>query len=113
MKKFKQLLVFALLFASLSVQANNQVIMSYRAGDAYTPNPRVPAAPIYVNQDNHTFIFSSNLAGEVIEVMGDDGLLYTSIIGENGKVVIPDSITGEVELRLYRGNHGYSATVDL
>lgn len=113
MKKFKQLLCVALLFASLSVQASNRVVMSYRGGDALTPNSRVPAAPIYVNQDNHTFIFCSNLAGEVIEVMGDGGLLYTSIIGEDGKVVIPDSITGEVELRLYRGNHGYSAIIEL
>lgn len=82
MKKFKQLLCIALFFASLSVQASSKVVMSYRGGDAHTPNSRVPAAPIYVNQDDHTFIFSSNLAGEIIEVMGKDGLLYTSIIGE-------------------------------
>lgn len=113
MKKFKQLLCIALFFASLSVQASSKVVMSYRGGDAHTPNSRVPAAPIYVNQDDHTFIFSSNLAGEIIEVMGKDGLLYTSIIGENGKVVVPNSITGEVELRLYRGSHTYSAIVDL
>lgn len=113
MKKFKQLLCIALFFASLSVPASSKVVMSYRGGDAHTPNSRVPATPIYVNQDDHTFIFSSNLAGEIIEVMGSDGLLYTSIIGENGKVVVPNSITGEVELRLYRGSHTYSAIVDL
>lgn len=82
MKKFKQLLCIALFFASLSVQASSKVIMNYKGGKNYTPNSRVPAAPIYVNQDDHTFIFSSNLAGEIIEVMGKDGLLYTSIIGE-------------------------------
>lgn len=113
MKKFKQLLCIALFFASLSVQASSKVVMIYKGGDAHTPSSRVPAAPIYVNQDDHTFIFSSNLAGEIIEVMGSDGLLYTSIIGENGKVVVPNSITGEVELRLYRGSHTYSAIVDL
>ena len=105
MKKFKQLLCIALFFASLSVQASSKVVMSYRGGDAHTPNSRVPA--------DHTFIFSSNLAGEIIEVMGKDGLLYTSIIGENGKVVVPNSITGEVELRLYRGDLVYSVIVEL
>lgn len=82
MKKFKQLLCIALFFASLSMQASSKVVMIYKGGDAHTPISRVPAAPIYVNQDDHTFIFSSNLAGEIIEVMGKDGLLYTSIIGE-------------------------------
>lgn len=113
MKKFKQLLCIALFFASLSVQASSKVVMSYRGGDAHTPNSRVPAAPIYVNQDDHTFMFSSNLAGEIIEVMGKDGLLYTSIIGENGEVVVPNSISGEVELHLYRGDLVYSAIVEL
>lgn len=113
MKKFKQLLCIALFFASLSVQASSKVVMIYKGGDAHTPSSRVPAAPIYVNQDDHTFIFSSNLAGEIIEVMGSDGLLYTSIIGENGKVVVPNSITGEVELHLYRGDLVYSAIVEL
>lgn len=113
MKKFKQLLCIALFFASLSVQASSKVIMNYKGGNTHTPSSRVPAAPIYVNQDDHTFIFSSNLAGEIIEVMGKDGLLYTSIIGENGKVVVPNSITGEVELRLNRGDLVYSVIVEL
>lgn len=82
MKKFKQLLCIALFFASLSVQASSKVVMNYKGGNTHSPNSRVPVAPIYVNQDDHTFIFSSNLAGEIIEVMGKDGLLYTSIIGE-------------------------------
>lgn len=112
-EEIKQLLCIALFFASLSVQASSKVIMNYKGGNTHTPSSRVPAAPIYVNQDDHTFIFSSNLAGEIIEVMGKDGLLYTSIIGENGKVVVPNSITGEVELRLNRGDLVYSAIVEL
>lgn len=113
MKKFKQLLCIALFFASLSVQASSKVVMNYKGGKNYTPNSRVPVAPIYVNQDDHTFIFSSNLAGEIIEVLGSDGLLYTSMIGENDKVIVPNSITGEVELRLNRGDLVYSAIVEL
>lgn len=45
--------------------------------------------------------------------MGSDGLLYTSMIGENDKVIVPNSITGEVELRLNRGDLVYSAIVEL
>lgn len=68
MKKFKQLLCIALFFASLSMQASSKVVMIYKGGDAHTPISRVPAAPIYVNQDNHTFIFSHSSSVQILQV---------------------------------------------
>ena len=78
-----------------------------------TPNPRMPAAPIYVNQDGHAFTFQPSLAGETIEILSDGELLYTTIIGADGAVIVPDDISGEVELRLIRGSLAYHATVEL
>ncbi len=74
---------------------------------------RTSVPPIFVNQDAHTFIFNASLAGETIEVVVGDEFLYTTMIGEDGKVVIPDNISGEVELRLYRGSLVYHAVVEL
>ncbi len=78
-----------------------------------TPNPRMPAAPIYVSRDEHVFTFNSSLTGEFVEMLNGDEVLYTTIIGEDGTVVIPENISGEVELRLYRGRLVYYAIVDL
>ena len=39
--------------------------------------------------------------------------LYTTVVGEDGIVVVPEFISGEVELRLYRGSLVYQVTVEL
>lgn len=74
---------------------------------------RSPIRPIYIDQDDHTITFSSNFVGKTVEVVISNTLIYTTIIGEDGKIVIPDNISGEVELRLYRGDLVYSAIVEL
>ena len=70
-------------------------------------------SPIFAEQDGGFFTFNTCLSGETIEVLSDGVVLYTSIIGEDGIVEIPASITGEVELRLVRGNAIYHAFVEL
>ena len=82
-------------------------------GDLYGNHPRMPAAPIYVNQDGHLFTFQSSLAGETVEIVADDTLLYSTIIGTDASVTIPADISGEVELRLIRGSMTYRATIEL
>lgn len=69
--------------------------------------------PIYFDQDGHTFTFNSSLVGETVEVVIDDEVLYTTVVGEDGIVVVPEIISGEVELRLYRGSLVYQVTVEL
>lgn len=77
------------------------------------PYSRSPAAPIYVTQDGHCFVFNASLAGETIQILAGDTLLYTDVIGVDGSVSVPDDITGEVELRLVRGSLIYHAMVEL
>lgn len=81
--------------------------------DEKPKNERAPMVPIYFDQDGHTFTFNSSLVGETVEVVIDDEVLYTTVVGEDGIVVVPEFISGEVELRLYRGSLVYQVTVEL
>lgn len=81
--------------------------------DEKPKNERAPMVPIYFDQDGHTFTFNSSLVGETVEVVIDDEVLYTTVVGEDGIVVVPEFISGEVELRLYRGSLVYHVTVEL
>lgn len=81
--------------------------------DTLRPNTRVPAKPIYFGQDGHMFTFDTSLGGEMVEVVKDNEVLYTTLIRDDGKMIIPGCISGEVELRLYRGDLVYSAIVEL
>ena len=74
---------------------------------------RAPMVPIYFDQDGHTFTFNPSLVGETVEVVIDDEVLYTTVVGEDGIVVVPEFISGEVELRLYRGSLVYHVKVEL
>ena len=74
---------------------------------------RTPPAPISVTLSDHLFTFPVYLAGETIEVVSDDTIVYTSIIGEDGTVVVPDDLTGDFTLVLYVGDKMYSAEVEL
>lgn len=49
----------------------------------------------------------------MVEVVKDNEALYATLIRDDGKMIIPDCISGEVELRLYRGELVYSAIVEL
>ena len=74
---------------------------------------RTPPAPISVTQSDHVFTFAEYLAGETIEIVSGDTVVYTSVIGEDGTVQVPDNLTGEFTLVLYLGDKTYSAEVEL
>ena len=75
--------------------------------------PRTPAMPITALQSDHVFTFTECLAGETIEIVSGDTVVYTSVIGEDGTVQVPDNLTGEFTLVLYLGDKTYSAEVEL
>ena len=105
-----------LLLAMNSYAGGQQFVLSVNyehPSDLYGNKPRVPAKPIYVEQDDKTFSFDASLAGETIQLLAGDTLLYTDVIGADGSVTVPEDITGEVELRLVRGSLIYHAMVEL
>lgn len=77
------------------------------------PPHRVPASFIYAEQDGHKIKFQQNLFGEMIKVIGNHSILYTTIISDDGSIEIPNSILGDVELQLVRGSIVYAAFIEL
>lgn len=113
-RKIIVMFVMALSFCSQIAAQMQMVIMEGQYNDSpkeNKPTHRLPPVPISFEQDNRCIIFDSNLVDETIEVVGIGGLLYTAIITKNGKIKIPEYISGEVELRLIRGNVIYHATI--
>lgn len=73
--------------------------------------PRAPIPPISVSQFGHTFTFPDYLAENSVEILSDDVVVFSSIIAEDGTVIIPESLTGEYTLVLHFGDNVYSAEV--
>lgn len=121
MRKITQTLLLMLLLAISSnvkgesiVDETISVQLRYNnSHDESHPITRIPPAPISATLSDHVFTFSECLAGETIEVVSDDTIVYTSIIGEDGTVVVPDDLTGDFTLVLYVGDKMYSAEVEL
>ena len=51
--------------------------------------PRSLNECVQCQQSGHTFTFSAHLAGETIEIMSGDTVVYTSVIGEDGQLPLP------------------------
>ena len=121
MRKITQTLLLMLLLAISSNVKGESIVdetisVQLRYNDPHDeshPVTRIPPAPISVTQSDHVFTFAEYLAGETIEIVSGDTVVYTSIIGEDGTVVIPDHIEGVLELVLYLGDKKYSAEVEL
>ena len=77
------------------------------------PPHRVPASFIYAEQDGHKIKFQQKLFGEMIKVIGNHSILYTTIISDDGSIEIPNDILGDVELQLVRGSFVYTAFIEL
>ncbi len=109
------LLLLPCTYSTMAIQAQRLIMGGQYndPSDETRPSHRSPVSPIYVYQDGHTFTFDSSLVGEVVEVLSGDALLYTVVIGTDGKVILSDDISGEVEIRLLRGRVTYHVTVEL
>ena len=102
------------IFRCPTAQAQELVIVLwYHKPQIENNQHRMPSAPISVAQSNHVFTFPDYLAGEIVEFLSGDTVVYTSVIGEDGTVVIPDNIEGVFELVLYIGDKKYNADVEL
>ena len=121
MRKITQALLLMLLLAISSNVKGESIVdetisVQLRYNDSHDeshPITRIPPAPISATQSDHIFTFEEYLAGETIEVVSGDTVVYTSIIGEDGTVVVPDDLTGDFTLVLYVGDKMYSAEVEL
>lgn len=121
MRKITQTLLLMLLLAISSNVKGESIVdeticVQLRYNDPHDeshPITRIPPAPISAIQSDHVFTFAEYLAGETIEVVSDGTIVYTSVIGQDGMVVVPDDLTGYFTLVLYVGDKMYSAEVEL
>ena len=121
MRKITQTLLLMLLLAISSNVKGESIVdetisVQLRYNDPHDeshPVTRIPPAPISAIQSNHVFTFAEYLAGETIEVVSDGTIAYTSVIGQDGTVDVPDDLTGDFTLVLYVGDKMYSAEVEL
>lgn len=74
---------------------------------------RMPLPPIYITQEEHKIEFGVRYAGNMIEVMDDDMVLFITTIDANGCVNIPTKIIGTVKLVLLLEKSTYSANINL
>lgn len=74
---------------------------------------RMPLPPIYITQAEHKIEFGVRYAGNMIEVMDDDMVLFITTIDANGCVNIPAKIIGTVKLVLLLEKSTYSANINL
>lgn len=74
---------------------------------------RSPIAPISVLQTDNVFTFPDHFAGETVEILSGDTVVYSAVVSEDGTIVVPDDIAGEYTLMLYVCDKVYSAEVTL
>ncbi len=119
----KKIVLLALFFlaslqndASVTTGIHQTIRMQFQYHDPHNeahPLPRTPAKPITVSQNGHVFTFAEYLAGNIVELVSGDSVVYTSVIDDDGTITIPDNIVGEFELVLYLGDNVYNAEVEL
>lgn len=118
-RKVTKMIAMILLLQGMQTNIMAQPQMVIMGGQYSNPDletgkvHRTPILPILVEQDAGIFTFNKSFAGETIEILIEGIVLYTSIINEGGIIEIPESITGEVELRLIRESITYHAFVNL
>ena len=76
---------------------------------------RGPVVPPSVSIDGHTLYLYSGCAGATLQVVNDlDEVVYTTEIpDEIEEIELPDTLVGEYELQILRGNFCFYATIDL
>ena len=77
-------------------------------------NPRMPAAPVYMNQHGNELSFDVQFAGCVVTLFESDGdSVFADMVSDEGIIMVPESISGVFELELSVGDLIYHCTLTL
>lgn len=80
--------------------------MSPNGNNHNGPN-RTPAAPITIEQDGHNLTFTSDLVGFTLVLVQDEEVLYSSLVDPSCTLIIPEGITGMMEIQLIKDDITY------
>ena len=118
-RKTSILITMLLAFPCIQATMSAQLQMIIMGGQYDSPNKendplhRAPASPIKVWQDEHTFTFSPSYIGNLVEVRDKGIVIYRVSIMKDGKITIPNYISGNVELFLITTKVTYRTFVNL
>lgn len=111
----KILLAIMLLFATnITTMLGGDVILNPTSSHEQGNKPKMPVAPIYVEQDGNTLTFNSSCIGCPITLIDEDeNIVYTTVVNEEGIVELPGSLSGTFELQLERGSITFVGVIEL
>lgn len=110
MRKIAQLIVLLLFVAVSSANAQEIVVSPITSGtlsDPSVPTDGPQRSPVYtpsVFLTDYTLLFEENCIGCQVQILQDETVVYSSFVDEDGIVLLPATLTGECELRLYWGS---------
>ena len=125
MKSKLFIVLVAMCFTSFSAHAESEQqdsLYVVNFGFTYTDptighdgNGKSPVVPPSVSIDGHTLYLYSGCAGATLQVVNDlDEVAYTTEIPDFiEEIELPETLVGEYELQILRGNFCFYATIEL
>jgi hypothetical protein len=112
----KIFIAIMLLFAiNITTMYADDVILHPTGSDHFQGNkPKMPAAPIHVDQDGFTITFGEGcICCPITLIDEDENIVYTTVVNEEGIVELLGSLSGTFELQLERGGITFVGVIEL
>jgi len=71
--------------------------------------PKSPIMPLYVYKYGNILCFGSDLTGCEVRLVQDETIAFSTFVGTDGTVEIPDNMCGTYELQIVVGEITYAA----
>ena len=115
--KTKELIASLLLLMSASVMSAQPASLPVRPG---IPDPSHQGggnkAPVQLPQvwiEDYTLTFDASCVGCMIEIVQDGEVVYTTFVDLNGEVTLPSTLSGTLQLVIYRGDQTFIGEFEL
>lgn len=109
-KRISALMIAALVGLHTNiVQASEELVpvTSQKVGTAggHTPKQRSPMRLPIIYIDGRTLLFEESLIGYEVKIFQDGQEMLSLTVGDDCTIVLPDSLTGECELKIVMGDY--------
>ena len=82
-------------------------------GDGQGGHHKAPMQLPQVWIEDYTLTFDASCVGCMIEIVQDDVVVYTTFVDLNGEVTLPSTLSGTLQLVIYRGNQTFTGEFEL
>ena len=76
-------------------------------------NNKAPIQLPSVTIEDYTLTFDASCVGCMIEIVQDDVVVYTTFVDLNGEVTLPSTLSGTLQLVIYRGDQTFTGEFEL